>query len=67
MHHPCPHAAQRRRLVVGYDNGKRAGQVSNLPTGLFVPRLLPADGSGSEDLTAHLERHGTRALESLDR
>jgi NADH:ubiquinone oxidoreductase subunit F (NADH-binding) len=28
----------------------------------FVPRLLPPGGSGTEDLTAHLERHGMRAL-----
>ena len=27
----------------------------------FVPRVLPADGSGPEDLSAHLERHGTCA------
>src|ERR1019366_102114 len=25
----------------------------------FAPRLLPADGSGPENLETHLERHGT--------
>jgi NADH:ubiquinone oxidoreductase subunit F (NADH-binding) len=28
----------------------------------FIPRLLPADDSGTEDLKAHLDRHGSQAL-----
>src|SRR5665213_1660099 len=36
--------------------------ASSRGNGSFVPRLLPADGSGTEDLTAHLDRHGAHAL-----